>query len=81
MSRSDHAPFGSCAGVVVEIADDLPVTGHKLSRTVRDTDAALCFSKLALKVGGRLLPGIGRPLAADRCTRRFCGKMRWCFND
>jgi len=24
----------------VEIADDLPVTGHRLSRTVRDTDAA-----------------------------------------
>jgi len=24
----------------VEIADDLPVTGHGLSRTVRDTDAA-----------------------------------------
>ena len=24
----------------VEIADDLPVTGHRLSKTVRDTDAA-----------------------------------------
>ena len=40
MSRSDHAPFGSSLASFVEIADDLPVTGHRLSRTVRDTDAA-----------------------------------------
>ncbi len=30
---------------LVEIADDLPVTGHRLSRTVRDTGAAAVYGR------------------------------------
>ncbi len=26
-------------------------------------------------------PRLGWALAADLCTRQFCGKMRWCLND
>ena len=40
MSRSDHAHSEVALASFVEIADDLPVTGHSLSRTVRDTGAA-----------------------------------------
>src|SRR5881392_997135 len=40
MFQSDHALSEVALASFVEIADDLPVTGHRLSRTVRDTDAA-----------------------------------------